>query len=150
MSDETFNLSLWLKQPENRYKFIMLLVALNLLVGSVLLFMTASGQGAIYELIKPSDVTLNFKLVDRYIESNTEGGYEDTLVLEVILLDEYLKECGEIEKIYLENKQFAYDDLIVGEVICVRYVDQLLEDKYIESVMPYIIIERNTMFKFNR
>ena len=68
MSDETFNLSLWLKQPENRYKFIMLLVALNLLVGSVLLFMTASGQGAIYELIKPSDVTLNFKLVELLTE----------------------------------------------------------------------------------
>lgn len=149
MSEETFDISLWLKEPKNRYKIIMGLVALNLIAGSALLFMTASNKGPLYELIKPSDVTLNYKLIDKYIASDTECRTENTLVLEVILLDEQTQECGETEKIYLENTPFAYDDLVAGEIISVRYVDQLLEDEYIESVKPHFVFDDNTIFKFS-
>lgn len=141
MSD--FNFTLWFSKRENAKKLILFLVALNLIAFSTLLFITANNRGPLYELIKPSDETFNYTLIDKYEEDCPKGTYYNKLVLEVIPLDIDFEECGEIEKIYLEDK-FKYNNLIVGEIISIRYIDQLFEEEYIYSVTQY----RNISFTF--
>lgn len=129
----------WLKEPGNMRKTLMFLFALNLMVWSVLLFITASGQGALYEAIKPSVVTEKYTLLNQYVGDIVVGTtiYQDILIFDVVRLDDSLNEIGDPHKVYFAKEHVMRYDLQDGDIIVCSWLVQVIGEKQITSVVRY-------------
>jgi hypothetical protein len=127
----------WLKEPENRKKVLFGLIALNLMACSTMLFITASGQGALYEAIKPSVVEERYILQNQYVGMIIDDWtiYEDVLIFDVIMLDDSLNEIGEPTKLYFATEHVKRSDLQNGDVIVCSWLVQVTGERRITSVV---------------
>lgn len=148
MTKNNFDIGEWFSEKENRNIFFKFMIGLNLIAFSALLFVTADGSGALYEVLKPSDNTFNYTLVDQYENTALDATHDNAIIIEAILLNEYFEEIGDVEKIYLSEK-FMYNNLVNGERISIRYVQQFFEDEYIHSVAQYRNSDTMAILHFN-
>ncbi|MDF1533675.1 MAG: hypothetical protein P1P69_04130 [Methanosarcinaceae archaeon] len=121
-------------------KLLMFLFALNLLATSTMLFITASGQGALYEVIKPSVVTENYKLINHYVGDAIINGdiYEGILIFNVQPLDDNLIKVGAPTQLYFKDEYttipFGIQD---GDIIICLTLVQITGEKEIISIVDY-------------
>lgn len=148
MTKNNFDIGEWFSKKENRNKFFKLMIGLNLIAFSALLFVTADGSGAFYEVLKPSEITFNYTLVNQYENTALDATYDNAIIIEVIPLNAKFEEIGDVEKIYLSEK-FRYNNLVNGERISIRYVQQKFEDEYIHSVAQYRNSDTMAILSFN-
>lgn len=131
------NIEKWLKEPQNIKKIIMGLLALNLLACSALLFITASGQGALYDAIKPSVVEEKHILQKQYLGNITvdEVEYKNVLILDVIDLDENNIASKKSHQLYFEKEKTTRFDLNAGDIIVCTWEVQITGERRITSVV---------------
>lgn len=127
----------WLKEPQNTKKVLMGLLALNLIAGSTLLFITANGQGPLYEVIKPSVVEERHILQKQYIGDIIDNGveYKDVLIFEVIDLDDNNISSNKSHKLYFGREHVKRFDLNSGDVIICTWLIQATGERNIISVV---------------
>ena len=122
----------WLKVPQNRKKALLGLLALNLLACSVLLFITASGQGALYEAIKPSVVEERYILEKQYVGGILDG---DEKHLNVLIFDVIDIETNQKHQIYFAKEYVKRSDLNDGDIIVCKWLVQVTGERHITSVI---------------
>lgn len=132
----------WIKEPENRSfvkKVLLGLIAVNLLACSTMLFITASGQGALYEAIKPRVVDEYYILQNQYVGDIVVGTtiYQDILIFDVISLGADLEPIGNPHKLYFAREYTIRSDLQDEDVIVCSWVVQVTGEKRIINVMSY-------------
>lgn len=127
----------WLKVPENRKKVLFGLIALNLMACSTILFITASGQGPLYEAIKPSVVEERYILQNQYVGDIVVGTtiYQGILIFDVIYLDESLNEFGDPHKLYFAREHVERSDLQDGDIIVCSWLVQVTGECRIINVV---------------
>jgi len=127
----------WLKVPENRKKVLFGLIALNLMACSTMLLITASGQGALYEAIKPSVVEERYILQNQYVGDIVAGTtiYQGILIFDVIMVDKSLNEIGEPTKLYFATEHVERFDLQDGDVIVCSWLVQVTGERRIINVI---------------
>ena len=126
----------WLKTPENRKKLLWGLIALNLMACSTILFITASGQGPLYEAIKPRVVNEYYILQNQYVGDIVVGTtiYQDILVFDVIPLGADLEPIGNPHKLYFARERTLRTDLHDEDVIVCSWLVQVTGERRITSV----------------
>ena len=122
----------WLKEPQNRKKALLGLIAINLMACSILLFITASGQGALYEAIKPTVVEERYILEKQYVGDINHNGkeYINVLIFEVTHI-----ETNQKDRLYFADEYVKRFDLNDGDIIVCTWLFQINGEKQITSVM---------------
>lgn len=138
----------WLKEPKNRKKTLLGLLSLNLLACSILLFITASGQGALYEAVKPSVVEERYILEKQYVGDIYANGkqYTNVLIFKVIPLGE-----DKSTLLYFAKEHTKRVDLKDGGVIVCTWLVQITGERQITSVVNLDMYNNidNEMYIFN-
>lgn len=110
----------WLKVPHNRNKALHGLLALNLLAGSALLFITANECGPLYEALKPTVVEKQYTLQKQYIGDIEDDGkvYRNVLIFNVITPSD------QKEMLYFAGEHIKRSDINDGDEIIVTWSTQ--------------------------
>lgn len=129
----------WITAPGNMKKLLWGLVALNLIACSTILFITASGQGPLYEAIKPRVVNEYYVLQNQYVGDIVVGTtvYQDILIFDVIPLGENMIAKKPPHKLYFAKEHVERFDLQDEDIIVCSWLVQVTGEKRITNVVSY-------------